>query len=227
MSYHHLSVSGNQIELPTGKVVCVGRNYADHIQELNNSVPDEPLLFIKPNTALADMNTSLLIPPGNCHNELEVALLIAKPLQVGTSYSTEEVISSLWGVGLALDLTLRDKQSELKQKGHPWERAKAFDNSCPLSGFVPCDEVSELQNIAFELLVNGDIRQSGNTRLMLNNCIALIREILTCFTLLPGDVVLTGTPKGVGPLHSGDKLSARMRNNGSKIALIDVSTTVV
>lgn len=227
--YQYRDISGNVIELPLGKAVCVGRNYADHIQELNNAVPDEPLLFIKPNTALCDMAQPLNIPTDSlCHNELEVALLIAKPIAKplsGTEQTDKELMEAIWGVGLALDLTLREKQSELKEKGYPWERAKAFDNSCPLSAFVPMSEVSDIQNIEFTLSVDGAMRQEGNTQLMLNDCLSLIREITTTFTLLPGDLVLTGTPKGVGALNSGNQLHAQMMQANSK-PLIACATKV-
>ncbi len=228
MQYQHRSVDGSGIELSVGKAVCVGRNYAFHIQELNNPVPDEPLLFIKPNTTMMDMNKPLLIPEGQvCHNELEVALLVAQPLQAGQEHQPEDIVSALWGIGLALDLTLREKQDELKKNGHPWERSKAFDNSCPLSGFVPMREISDLQNLQFKLWVNDNIRQSGDSANMMYNCISLIQEITGVMTLLPGDVILTGTPEGVGPLYSGDKLSVQMFQEQSNDALLSTSTNVV
>ncbi|MCY7296824.1 fumarylacetoacetate hydrolase family protein [Alteromonas sp. a30] len=211
MSYSHQFLENAPLDLPVGKVVCVGRNYADHIAELNNAIPDEPLLFIKPNTACVDMCSPVGIPTSStCHNELEVALLITQPLISGQLYSDTELLDAVGGLGLGLDLTLRDKQSELKSKGHPWERAKSFDASCPLSPFVRFNVDTDLQDLHFELKVNDNVRQSGHTANMMHPCFALIREILSCFSLLPGDVVMTGTPKGVGPLLVGDKLAARL-----------------
>jgi 2-keto-4-pentenoate hydratase/2-oxohepta-3-ene-1,7-dioic acid hydratase in catechol pathway len=204
-------LSGQEIALPAGKVVCVGRNYLMHIQELNNAVPDKPLLFIKPSTSLATLSEPIEIPHelGPCHNEIELAVLIGEPL---TKASEEQVSDAIWGYGLALDLTLRDVQDELKRQGHPWERAKAFDGSCPISPFVLKSEIVDQQHICFSLKVNGQARQQGNSQDMLVNINALLSEISQSFTLLPGDVVLTGTPKGVGPLFTGDRLDIELND---------------
>lgn len=203
--YQHLSIDNGEVSLPSGKVVCVGRNYLDHIHELNNAIPDEPLLFMKPSTALCTMHQNIAIPSGQgeCHNEVEVAILIGSQL----SHADElEVQNGLWGVGIALDLTLRDKQTQLKEKGQPWEMAKAFDGSCPVSQFVPLDKIGDLNQLAFSLSVNGEIRQQGHTKMMMRSTLSLISYISHYFTLLPGDIVLTGTPAGVGPLRMGDQL---------------------
>lgn len=214
MTYRHHTHQAQPIDLPTGKAVCVGRNYLDHIQELNNDVPTEALLFIKPATAMCDMHQAVAIPThlGECHNELELALLIQSPL---TKASAEDALNAVWGVGMALDLTLRDVQSQLKAKGHPWERAKAFDRSCPTSGFIPLSEVEDITNIDFTLSVNGKIQQQGNSQLMIRNMVSLLVEISEQFTLMPGDIVLTGTPKGVGPLQVGDELTATLSDKMS------------
>ncbi len=207
--FQHQDVDGQAIGLPTGKVVCVGRNYLDHIQELQNDVPDEALLFMKPAEALCPLGEPLHVPKqsGECHNELELAILIQSPLTQATNAHAAEAI---WGVGLALDLTLRDVQSKLKSKGQPWERAKSFDGSCPLSGFVPVEKFADLQQIAFNLSINGEMSQQGNSALMMRPVIDLLVEISQMFTLNPGDVVLTGTPKGVGPLLAGDTVCATL-----------------
>lgn len=218
--YQHHNLQRQPFGLPTGKVVCVGRNYLDHIQELNNAVPGEPLLFLKPATALCHVAEPVVIPTnrGTCHNELEVAVLIGQPL---SNASEEEAGAAIAGVGLALDLTLRDLQDQLKKDGHPWERAKAFDNACPVSAFVSAQEVQQLQELAFTLIINGETRQQGNTKMMMRDTISLLVAISEVFTLEPGDVVLTGTPKGVGPLQSGDKLTLSMA------PWFDIQTTVV
>ncbi len=207
--YSHRQWQSEAIDLPVGKVVCVGRNYLDHIAELNNEVPDEALLFMKPSTALTDMTDDVVIPgnAGECHNELELAILINKPL---TSASELECKQAIWGVGLALDLTLRDVQSKLKSKGQPWERAKSFDGSCPTSPFIPLQELGELQDLTFSLKINGEIKQQGQAALMMRSVLSLLSDISSVFTLLPGDIVLTGTPKGVGPLFSGDVIEAEL-----------------
>lgn len=216
------------LTLPTGKVVCVGRNYVDHIEELNNDMPSEPLLFMKPASALVPLDEEISIPAGElCHNELELALLIRAPLAAGESYFDDQILSAIWGVGLALDLTLRDVQSQLKQQGHPWERAKAFDGSCPVSGFVPVDNIADLQALNFSLLVNEQQRQHGNSAHMIYDCMTLIKAITRWFSLSPGDVVLTGTPKGVGPLKAGDVLRASMSFGNSDVALVNAQARVV
>ncbi len=205
VDYHHTALDGTPIELPVGKAICVGRNYLDHIQELNNAVPDKALLFMKPASALCDVQKAVYIPQslGECHNELEIALLVGKRASKLSLSGAGDVIA---GIGLALDLTLRDVQSELKAQGQPWERAKAFDGSCPVSPFVLTQGLKADDHFEFSLNVNGVTRQSGDTRLMLRPMLDLLVEISAVFTLLPGDIVLTGTPKGVGPLEVGDSL---------------------
>jgi 2-keto-4-pentenoate hydratase/2-oxohepta-3-ene-1,7-dioic acid hydratase in catechol pathway len=203
--YCHTGLDGQTIDLPLGKIVCVGRNYLAHIQELNNAVPDEALLFIKPSTALCDVSKPVKIPKdkGECHNEVEVAVLINKVLK---NTNVQEAQDAIWGYGLALDLTLRDVQSELKSKGHPWERAKSFDGSCPLSVFVPATSVSSKDELKFSLQVNEQLRQQGYSRDMMRDIVSLLVEISHTFTLLPGDVILTGTPEGVAQLRAKDML---------------------
>lgn len=218
-NYQHLWKDGNPVHLPLGKIVCIGRNYAEHARELNNPVPDQPLLFIKPSTAAVHVTRPLDFPRdrGSVHFETELAVLIGRPL---TNASAAEAKTAIFGYGLALDLTLRDVQSQLKEKGQPWERAKAFDGSCPLSPFVPAELLPE-DNIHFTLDVDGERRQTGDTRDMLHPVLELISHMSSQFTLLPGDVVLTGTPKGVGPLQSGQTLSLELEK------LLFVETKVV
>ncbi|WP_026375257.1 fumarylacetoacetate hydrolase family protein [Aestuariibacter salexigens] len=209
--YCHHWIDGQATATPAGKVVCVGRNYLDHIKELGNDIPEQALLFIKPASALCDMRQPLCIPTdrGECHNELEVALLIGSELS-GCALTDSQVSNAIVGVGLGLDLTLRDVQSSLKSKGQPWERAKAFDNSCPLSPFMPMTESIDLNDLHFLLTINKQVRQQGHTALMMRDALSLVKEIASIFTLLPGDVVLTGTPKGVGPLLPEDEVDAEL-----------------
>lgn len=217
--YKHQFLSEIACSKTLGKIVCVGRNYADHAKELNNPIPNRPLLFIKPSTAAADMLLPINIPTdrGCCHHELEMAVLIGKRI---SSASSAEAKDAIVGVGLALDLTLRDLQDELKAKGEPWERAKAFDGSCPLSPFSSVSDIDQ-QNLNITLLRNGTVQQSGNTRDMLFPVIDLIADISRSFTLLPGDIILTGTPAGVGPLCPGDTITAQLGD------IITVNTTIV
>lgn len=205
------SLDGAPFSSPVGKIVCIGRNYAAHAAELNNPVPDTPVLFIKPADAACDLQAPLTIPlsQGDVHHELEVAVLIGQRL---TAASEADVASALAGIGLGLDLTLRDVQSVLKEKGLPWERAKAFDGSCPLSPFVSAARVSDWQNLNFSLHRNGAQQQSGNSSDMVNPVLSLIAHMSQTFTLNPGDVVMTGTPPGVGPLEAGDTLELSLED---------------
>ncbi|WP_417538654.1 fumarylacetoacetate hydrolase family protein [Marinobacter sp.] len=218
-SYQHHWKDGTPVHLPLGKIVCVGRNYAEHAKELNNPVPSEPLLFIKPATSATHVTRPLEFPAshGEVHFETELAVLIGKPL---TNASASEAQAAILGYGLALDLTLRDLQNQLKEKGHPWERAKAFDGACPLSPFVAAD-LFRNDHITFSLNIDEQRQQSGDSRDMLFPIIPLIAHISRHFTLLPGDVVLTGTPKGVGPLRSGQTLALQLEDQ------LSVSTKVV
>ncbi len=208
MEYQHRFLD-RPCDLPLGKVVCVGRNYAEHAKELNNPVPIEPILFIKPATAVVDLEQPLVIPKdrGECHHETEIAVLIGKQL---TKASEHEARSAAIAYGLGLDLTLREVQSKLKEKGHPWEIAKAFDGACPLSRFVSADCIEDPQQLNLQLKVDGQVRQQGNASQMITPIHELIAYISQHFTLKPGDVVMTGTPAGVAPLRSGQKLELAM-----------------
>lgn len=203
--YRHLDEQGQPLPYPTGKVVCVGRSYRDHVSELNNPLPEQPLFFIKPATSLVSLAQPLVLPKGlgAVHHEVEVALLIGHPL---CNAAAEDALAAIVGVGLALDLTLRDLQNTLKAQGHPWERAKAFDGSCPISGFVKPESLGDLKALDFSLTVNGQLRQSGNTSLMMWSIAELLAQMSQCFTLTAGDIVLTGTPKGVSELVAHDSL---------------------
>ncbi|MDG0969307.1 MAG: fumarylacetoacetate hydrolase family protein [Porticoccaceae bacterium] len=202
--YQHI-LDGKVVHLPLGKVVCVGRNYAAHARELNNPLPTSPVLFIKPSTSLVTMNETFSIPSalGECHFEAEMSVLMGKQLSNCNEQEAQEAIA---GVGISLDLTLRDVQQNLKEKGLPWEKAKAFDGACPTSAFVSKNSVGDLQNKQIRLFKNDELHQDGNTAEMLNPVLSLISYISRFFTLLPGDLVLTGTPAGVGPLQIGDSL---------------------
>lgn len=207
MSFQHRWHDGEAIELTTKKVVCAGLNYALHVKEMNSKAPDtEPVLFIKPATALQDLHAPLCIPKdrGAVHHELEIALLIGRRL---SQCSAAEAVGAVSGLGLALDLTLRDLQTELKKAGRPWEKAKGFDGACAISHFVPISQCPPLDNIDIALGVNDSPRQQGNSRDMLFPIPSLLCAISEYFTLEPGDIVLTGTPEGVGPLSGSDQLS--------------------
>jgi len=208
--YQHHHWQGALLEMPVSKVVCVGSNYAKHIQEMGSVTPTEPVLFIKPETALCDLHQPLALPQGlgSVHHEVELAVLIGATLRQA---SEEHVTQAIAGYGVALDLTLRDIQGQMKKAGQPWEKAKGFDNSCPISGFIPAAEFQgDPQNTPLCLKVNGEVRQQGTTADMIHKIVPLIAYMSRFFTLRAGDVILTGTPEGVGPLHSGDALEVSL-----------------
>lgn len=205
-NYVHEFITGETTNLPVGKAVCVGRNYADHAKEMGSQVPDDPMLFIKPATSLRALSEPVQLPgfSSDVHHELELTVLIEKTL---CKSDVADVHAAIAGCGLGIDLTARDLQAQLKQKSHPWEKSKGFDGAGVLSPFIPIGEFEDLRDVDLELHINGQVRQSGNTRDMVFPVTELIAHISQYFTLLPGDVVMTGTPAGVGPLHPGDQLA--------------------
>ncbi|BFM18507.1 fumarylacetoacetate hydrolase family protein [Maricurvus nonylphenolicus] len=221
--YQHQWQDGSSVDWVPGKVVCVGRNYADHARELNNPVPTEPILFIKPATAMVAAAEPFSIPAdrGVVHFETEMALLIGKTL---SDADEDESLAAIAGVGLGFDITLRELQDKLKAKSHPWEVAKAFDGSCPLSAFAPVSEPLDWANIAIQMSCNGQLRQDGNSEAMITPVARLLAYTSRIFTLQPGDVVMTGTPAGVGPLQAGDKLQATLSCQGQ--TLVELASSV-
>ena len=189
------------------KILCIGRNYADHISELKNERPLEPVIFLKPDTAILKDNEPFYHPDfsNDIHYEVEIVLKINK---VGKNIEAKFAHKYYDEIGVGIDFTARDLQSKLKEKGLPWEKAKAFNGSAPISGFIPKTQFADLQNLNFHLEVNGEVRQKGNTHLMLWNFDEIIAEISKYFTLKTGDLVFTGTPAGVGKIMVGDKLTA-------------------
>lgn len=197
------------------KIICIGRNYADHIAELHNEVPTAPVIFMKPETALLQRNQPFFVPDfsSDIHHELELVLRVSK-----NGKHIEEKFAHTYfdAIGLGIDFTARDLQSELKKKGLPWELAKAFDGSAPIStSFKPAGEFADLANIDFHLEVNGEVRQRGNSSLMLHPFAKIISFVSQYVTLKMGDLIFTGTPSGVGPVKAGDQLSGFLE--GEKI----------
>ncbi|RUO78740.1 isomerase/hydrolase [Idiomarina tyrosinivorans] len=209
--YQHQWRDGETVSLAPGKVICVGRNYAAHAVEMQQPIPSQPLLFMKPKASLRRFEQSVLIPDperfGECHHELEIALLLGQPL---TEATPAQAAAAVIGISLGLDLTLRDIQQQLKHKGQPWECAKAFDHACPLGRFIHVDALLDWQQLEFSLTIDGEQRQHGSTDDMLWSMADLISEMSQCFTLDPGDVIMTGTPQGVGPLAAGQSLTMRL-----------------
>lgn len=209
--FQHQTIENKPLDLPLGKVVCVGRNYAEHAKELGNEVPDAPILFIKPATSVVLLEAGFSIPQnkGSVHHEAEIALLISKEAK---NVSAQDAWGYMSHATVALDLTLRDVQSKLKEKSHPWEIAKGFDGACPLGRWVSISELSNKDNIAIELIKNGEQKQIGDSTQMITSIPQLVAYMSSIFTLQPGDVILTGTPAGVGPLENGDQLKAVLDN---------------
>jgi len=199
----------NGREYPIGKILCIGRNYAEHIKELGNETPEAPVIFMKPASSVIYDGENIAIPTysSDCHHEAELALLIGT---TGKNIPAERALELVVGYGVAIDLTLRDVQTELKKKGLPWDIAKGFDTACPLSAFVPADTVADPQNLQIRMTVNGETRQDGNTSQMIHTVRQIISHMSAIFTLEPGDLILTGTPAGVSAIKSGDSLCAEI-----------------
>ena len=187
------------------KIICIGRNYADHISELNNEKPTEPVIFLKPDTAPILKKFPFVIPAfsNDVHHEVEILVKICK---VGKYISPKFAHKYYEEIGLGIDFTARDVQAYLKAKGLPWEKAKAFDGSALIGDFLPKEEFKSIENINFELHSNGNMVQQGNTSLMLWKIDELISHVSQYFTLKKGDIIFTGTPKGVAQVKNGDEL---------------------
>ena len=197
------TISFNNKQVTPSKVVCVGRNYVDHIKELGNATPTEPVIFIKPNSAISEV--LMINGEDEIHYEAELAFIVEN--------------GELTGVGLGLDLTKRQIQSELKNKGLPWERAKAFDGSAVFSEFVAVP--SDISNLNLELSINGELRQKGGCSMMLHSPEALVKEIATFITLESHDIIMTGTPAGVGQVYSGDEFMGRVFSGDQQLIEIN------
>lgn len=209
-----VKLDGVTYEFPIGKILCIGRNYVDHIKELGNENPDAPVIFMKPASSVIDDGGTVVIPlySRDCHHEAELAMLIGKS---GKNIPAEQVMEHVAGFGVALDLTLRDVQSEQKKKGLPWEIAKGFDTACPLSPFVSPAQVPDPQNLTIRLTVNDELRQNGCTAMMIHPIVDLVSHMSRIFTLEPGDVILTGTPAGVSQLRHGDVVQVEIPQVGT------------
>lgn len=192
-------VVGNRTVAPT-KIVCVGRNYIEHIEELNNEVPEEPLFFLKPNSAISEKLHSFHQEP--LHYEAELSFLYEE--------------GRFSAVAFGLDITKRMLQNKLQSKGLPWERCKAFDGSAIFSQFVEIDKISP--RLGLELSINGELLQSGNVNLMIYKPVDILASILGFMSLENGDVVMTGTPKGVGEINAGDVFCGKIMDHDSPIS---------
>lgn len=194
------------------RIFCIGRNYVEHIQELNNERPDDPVIFTKPDTALIRNNGPFYYPDfsKDIHHEVELVLRICKE-----GKNIEEKFAGKYydSIGLGIDFTARDLQTKAKEKGLPWDIAKGFNGSAPLSDkFIPVSEFKNLKDINFSLQIDGTLKQQGNTSLMLFSFEYIISYLSKFFTLRTGDYIFTGTPKGVSAVTVGNVLSAYIEN---------------
>ena len=189
------------------KIICVGRNYAEHARELNNPVNDQPVIFMKPETAQLQKRQPFFLPDfsTDIHYEVEVVVKICK---LGKNIAEKFAHRYYDEISVGIDFTARDLQSDLKKKGLPWELAKAFDSSAPVGQFISKSEIADLSNLEFSLRKNGETVQTGNTADMIFSVDNLISFVSRFVTLKKGDLIFTGTPKGVGPVNTGDVFDA-------------------
>lgn len=191
------------------KIICIGRNYAGHAKELNNPLPEKPVFFMKPDSALLINNRPFFFPDfsNEIHYEAEVVLKIAR---LGKNIQKQFAHRYFNAIGVGIDFTARDLQDVCKKKGHPWEIAKAFDQSAVINKFVSIDSIPDRNAISFQLELNGNIVQQGNTRDLIFPFEEVIAYVSTYVTLKTGDLIFTGTPAGVGPVKTGDHLVAAL-----------------
>lgn len=202
------------------KIVCVGRNYAEHAKELGNEVPDKPVLFLKPASALIYSGEEIVHPNyGNeLHHEVELVLLIGETVKNANPADAEKAII---GYGVGLDMTLRDVQNELKKKGNPWTLAKCFDTSAVISDFVLKKDYQLKLDEKLELKVNGVVKQSDSLKSMILNPAEIVEYISSVMTLEKGDLIFTGTPAGVSKVNRGDKLEAKLGDVAELVCAVD------
>ncbi|KAK7455141.1 hypothetical protein VKT23_011012 [Stygiomarasmius scandens] len=197
------------------KIVAIGRNYAGHIKELSNATPKEPFFFLKPTTSYVTSGGQVEIPSGIiAHHEVELGLVIGKR---GRDISQADADSYIDGYALAVDMTARNLQDQVKKKGLPWSAAKGFDTFTPIGSFIPKANINDPHDLHLSLEINGVVKQDGSTADMIFNCHRLIEHISSIMTLEEGDLVLTGTPAGVGPVAAGDKVECHLTQAGVKL----------
>ncbi|EER33283.1 hypothetical protein CTRG_03708 [Candida tropicalis MYA-3404] len=202
------------------KILCIGRNYAAHIKELNNATPQQPFFFLKPSSSVLKPNAGpFLVPKGVVvHHEVELAFTLNKDLKnLPATFSPEEALESIEGYALTIDMTARNVQDEAKKKGLPWSIGKGFDTFLPVSNFIPKEKIPDPYNVELVLKINGEVKQQDKTNLMLFPIHKILSHMSSIMTLEKGDLILTGTPKGVGPINPGDKIEAYLLVDGKVI----------
>uniref|UniRef100_T2MB80 Oxaloacetate tautomerase FAHD1, mitochondrial n=1 Tax=Hydra vulgaris TaxID=6087 RepID=T2MB80_HYDVU len=193
------------------KIVCVGRNFVDHALELNNPLPSVPLIFLKPPSSIIKEGSLIKIPPkcNTLHHEVELGVVIAEE---GSNITINNAFNYIGGYVLALDMTARDFQEEIKAKSHPWFLAKCWDTFCPISEFIPKSKIVNPENLELWLEVNNCLKQSGNTKNMIFGISQIVSYVSKVTTLEKGDLILMGTPHGVGPVKSGEVIDCGIKN---------------
>jgi acylpyruvate hydrolase len=193
------------------KILAIGRNYAAHIAELNNEIPTDPVIFTKPDTAILKNNEPFYYPDfsKDIHHEVELVLRVCKE---GKYIDEAFALHYVDQIGLGIDFTARDLQAKAKEKGLPWDIAKGFNGSAPVSAFFPIKDYTDLNAVNFRLEVNGELKQQGNSGMMIYKIPFIISYISRFFTLKTGDLIFTGTPEGVGPVQIGDRLVGYLEN---------------
>ncbi len=208
-----------------GKIVCIGQNYIEHAREMNFDVPKTPVFFLKPSTAIVYNKSTVILPEisKNVQHEVELVILIGKD---GKNISQDAADDYIAGIGIGLDMTMRDIQLDAKQKGLPWALAKGFDTSAPISDFIPYSENLRISQLKLELRVNDEIRQEGNCNEMVFSVPQLLSYISQFITLEQGDLLFTGTPAGVGAVKNGDLLKASLLHKLDNRVLAELEVTV-
>lgn len=201
------------------KIICIGRNYAAHIAELNNKKPSNPFFFLKPDSSVLLPNSGpILIPSGvKVHYEVELGLVVGTKLQnLPENFTKQQAVDAIQGYVLAIDCTARNVQDEAKKNGLPWSIAKGFDTFCPVSHYIPKELIKDPENVTLHLEINDKVRQFDKTNLMLFPINKILSTISSIMTLNPGDLVLTGTPKGVGEILVGDHITGGIIGEDNK-----------
>jgi acylpyruvate hydrolase len=204
-----IRIHNENSEVPVGKILCLGRNYAEHAKEMQSEIPTMPVVFLKPSTALITNGQPIVIPhiSNDVHHEVELVVAIARE---GKCIPAAKAFDYVLGYGVGLDMTLRDVQSEAKKKGLPWSIAKGFDTSAPVSEIIPRKDIRNPQDVTLRCSVNGAVRQQTSTSMMIFSVENIIEFISSIMTLERGDLIFTGTPEGVGPVKAGDVIDAEL-----------------
>lgn len=210
MAYIYFDKKYNEKKrLQVSKILCLGLNYDDHISEMKSNKPEEPVIFMKPSSAIIHNNKNIILPKisNDIHHEVEILIVIGKKCK---NISKENALNYIEGFAVGLDLTLRDIQKKAKEKGQPWTVSKGFDTSAPISNIIKRKDIKDLNNLEIKLWINNHLKQHGNSKNMIFKFDEIISYLSNIFTLNRGDIIFTGTPSGVGPIKEGDILRAEL-----------------